>query len=123
MIDPIVITAMARTALGSFQGELAAIPAPALGAAAISAVIDRAGCARYAVDEVTMGCVLAAGLGQAPARQAALGAELPDTVPCTTVNKMCESGMKAIMLAHDALLAGSANIACPRNTRQFTFET
>jgi len=110
MTDPIVIAAAARTPMGAFQGELAGLSAPKLGAAAISAAIARAGVAPDEVDEAIMGCVLPAGLGQAPARQAALGAGLPDSVPCTTVNKMCGSGMKAAMLGHDAILAGSEKI-------------
>ena len=108
MTDPVVIVGAARTPMGSFQGALAAATAPELGAAAIRAAVARAGLAPEAVDEVLMGCVLAAGLGQAPARQAALGAGLPPGAACTTVNKMCGSGMKAAMLAHDLLAAGSA---------------
>jgi acetyl-CoA C-acetyltransferase len=109
--DPVAIVAMARTPVGGFQGALKGIRAPELGAAAIRAALARAGARPEVVDEVLMGCVLPAGLGQAPARQAALGAGLPEAVPCTTVNKMCGSGMKATMLAHDALLAGSARVA------------
>ncbi len=109
--DPIVIVGMARTPMGGFQGYLAGAKAPELGAAAIRAALADAGIAGEDVDEVLMGCVLAAGMGQAPARQAALGAGLPVEVPCTTVNKMCGSGMKTMMLAHDALAAGSAAIA------------
>ena len=109
MADPIVVVGAARTPLGTFQGGLAPATAPELGAAAIRAAVDRAGLAPEAVDEVLMGCVLPAGLGQAPARQAALGAGLPLGAACTTVNKMCGSGMKAAMLGHDALLAGSAD--------------
>ncbi|WP_085318294.1 acetyl-CoA C-acyltransferase [Derxia lacustris] len=108
--DPVVIVAAARTPLGRFQGELAALAAPALGAHAIRAVLDRAGLDPARVDEVLMGCVLPAGQGQAPARQAARGAGLPDAAGATTVNKVCGSGMKATMLAHDLLLAGSAEI-------------
>lgn len=106
--DPIVIVAAARTPMGSFQGELAGSTAPELGAASISAALAQAGLTNDSVDEVFMGCVLPAGLGQAPARQAALGAGLDQSTPCTTINKMCGSGMKAVMLGHDALLAGSA---------------
>lgn len=109
--DPIVIVGAARTPMGAFQGELRSATAPALGSVAIRAALERAGVAADAVDEVTMGCVLPAGLGQAPARQASLGAGLPEAVGCTTVNKMCGAGMKAAMLAHDALVAGSATIA------------
>ncbi len=103
--DPIVIVGMARTAMGSFQGVLSAATAPELGAAAIKAAVSRAGLAATDVSEVLMGCVLPAGQGQAPARQAALGAGLPQSVPATTVNKMCGSGMKTVMLAFDGLHA------------------
>lgn len=109
MTDPIVIVSAARTPLGGFQGELQSLTAPKLGAVAIAAALARAGLAADQVDEVFMGNVLPAGLGQAPARQAALGAGLPEAVPCTTISKVCGSGMKAVMLAHDALLAGSAS--------------
>ena len=108
--DPIVVVGMARTPVGGFQGELAAKSAAQLGAGAISAAIERAGVAAADISEVLMGCVLAAGQGQAPARQAALGAGLPRSVPCSTVNKMCGSGMKTVMMACDALNAGSADI-------------
>lgn len=110
MSDPVVIVSAARTPMGGFQGELAGLSAPQLGAAAIRAAVARAGLAPEQVDEVLMGCVLSAGLGQAPARQAALGAGLPQATPCTTVNKVCGSGMKAVMLGHDLLLAGSARV-------------
>ena len=108
--DPIVITGMARTAMGGFQGELAPLTAPQLGAAAIRAALSRAGVAAEDLDEVIMGCVLAAGQGQAPARQASFGAGVPDSVGCTTINKMCGSGMKAAMLAHDLIAAGSGEV-------------
>ncbi len=108
--DPVVIVGAARTPMGGFQGDLKDLAAPRLGAAAIAAAIARAGVAPEAVQEVIMGCVLPAGLGQAPARQASLGAGLPLAAGCTTVNKMCGSGMKAAMLAHDLLLAGSAEV-------------
>ncbi|MDQ1077810.1 acetyl-CoA C-acyltransferase [Pseudoroseomonas cervicalis] len=108
--DPVVIAAAARTPLGRFQGGLAGVPAPRLGAAALSAVLRRAGLAPEAVEEVLMGCVLPAGLGQAPARQAARAAGLPDATGAATINKVCGSGMKAAMLGHDALLAGSARL-------------
>jgi acetyl-CoA C-acetyltransferase len=101
--DPIVIVAAARTAIGGFQGTFASVTAPALGAAAIEAAVSRAGIPADEVAEVLMGCVLPAGMGQAPARQASRGAGLPDHVPCTTVNKMCGSGMKTVMMAFDAL--------------------
>ena len=108
--DPIVIVAAARTPMGAFQGELKGFAAPELGAAAIRAAVERAKLKPEEVQEVLMGCVLPAGQGQAPARQAALGAGLPLAVGCTTVNKMCGSGMKAAMLAHDSLLSGSVEI-------------
>ena len=109
--DLIVVAGMARTPMGSFQGTLAAMDAPALGAAAIAAALERAGVEGGDVDETVMGCVLQAGQGQAPARQAAIRAGLPDSVGATTVNKMCGSGMKAAIFAHDAIAAGSAGIA------------
>ncbi|HVN94259.1 MAG TPA: acetyl-CoA C-acyltransferase [Terracidiphilus sp.] len=108
--DPIVITGAARTPIGAFQGDLSSLSAPELGAAAIRAALDRARVSPDSVDEVIFGCVLPAGLGQAPARQAALGAGLPASSGAVTINKMCGSGMKAVMLAHDLILAGSANI-------------
>jgi acetyl-CoA C-acetyltransferase len=108
--ESIVIVGMARTAMGGFQGMFASQTASQLGAAAIRAAVERAGVAAEEVDEVIMGCVLPAGQGQAPARQAALGAGLPLAAGCTTINKMCGSGMKAAMLAHDLLLAGSASL-------------
>ncbi|MGQ9367560.1 acetyl-CoA C-acyltransferase [Azospirillum sp. ST 5-10] len=108
--DPVVVLSAARTPLGRFQGELAALPAPVLGARAIAAAVERAGLAPQRIAEVLMGCVLPAGQGQAPARQAARGAGLPDAVGATTVNKVCGSGMKAVMLAHDLIRAGSADI-------------
>src|SRR6266513_1975801 len=98
--DPIVIVAAARTPMGAFQGELKGFTAPELGAAAIRAALERARISPEEVQEVIMGCVLAAGQGQAPARQASLGAGLPLGTGCTTVNKMCGSGMKAAMFAH-----------------------
>ena len=104
--DPIVIVDGARTPMGSFQGTLKDITATALGAVAIEGALKRAGVDGADVDEVIMGCVLPAGLGQAPARQAAHGAGIPWDAGCTTVNKMCGSGMKATMLAHDMLAAG-----------------
>jgi acetyl-CoA C-acetyltransferase len=106
--DPVVIVAAARTPLGRFQGDLASVQAPALGAHVIRAAIERAGLPPERVDEVLFGCVLPAGQGQAPARQAARGAGLPDGTGATTINKVCGSGMKATMLGHDLLLAGSA---------------
>jgi acetyl-CoA C-acetyltransferase len=109
-LDPIVIVAAARTPMGAFQGELTGFAAPELGAAAIRAAVERAKLKPEDVEEVLMGCVLPAGQGQAPARQAALGAGLSLSTGCTTVNKMCGSGMKAAMLAHDALVASSSEI-------------
>src|SRR5210317_1510021 len=103
MSDPIVIVSAARTPMGGFQGSLSAMRAPELGAAAIRAAVERAGIAPEAVEEVIMGCVLPAGVGQAPARQAALGGGLSLSAGCTTINKVCGSGMKATMLAHDLL--------------------
>jgi len=108
--DPIVVVGMARTPMGGFQGDLALKSAAELGSGAIGAALERAGVAPADVSEVLMGCVLAAGQGQAPARQASLGAGLPLSVPCATVNKMCGSGMKTVMMACDALKAGSADI-------------
>ncbi len=108
--DPIVIVGYARTPMGGFQGVFKDLPAPALGTAAIQAAVQRAGISAEAVQEVYMGCVLPAGQGQAPARQASLGAGLPQAAGCTTVNKMCGSGMKAAMLAHDGLLLGNADV-------------
>lgn len=108
--DPIVIVSAARTPLGGFQGALKGVDAPELGAVAIKGALERSGLAAEDIDEALMGCVLPAGLGQAPARQAALGAGLPLAVPCTTVSKVCGSGMKAAMLGHDLIAAGSARI-------------
>jgi len=108
--DPIVIAASVRTPLGRFQGELSPIVAPRLGSTVIKTAVERAGLAPERIDEVLMGCVLPAGQGQAPARQAARGAGLPDATGATTVNKVCGSGMKAVMLGHDLITAGSADI-------------
>ncbi|WMC11111.1 acetyl-CoA C-acyltransferase [Oceanimonas pelagia] len=108
--NQIVIVAAARTPMGGLTGALGNEPAHRLGAVAIGAALARSGVAAGQVDEVVMGCVLPAGQGQAPARQAALAAGLPVSVPCTTVNKMCGSGMKALMLAYDQLMAGSASV-------------
>jgi acetyl-CoA C-acetyltransferase len=110
MNDPIVIVSAARTPMAGFQGEFASLTAPELGSSAIAAALERSGLAASQVDEVLMGCVLPAGLGQAPARQAALGAGLPLATGCTTVNKMCGSGMRAAMFAHDMLAAGSVDV-------------
>ena len=102
------IVAARRTAIGSFQGQFSSLSAPMLGKFAIQGIIESSGISPATVDEVFMGCVLPAGCGQAPARQAALGAGLPYSVPCTTVNKVCGSGMKSVMLANDLICAGSA---------------
>ncbi|MFA7412880.1 MAG: acetyl-CoA C-acyltransferase [Rhizobium sp.] len=109
--DPVVIVGSARTAMGGFQGDLKGSTAPELGAAAIRAALERSGVSPETVEEVVFGCVLPAGQGQAPARQAAIGAGLPFATGASTVNKMCGSGMKAVMLAHDLLCAGSAAVA------------
>jgi acetyl-CoA C-acetyltransferase len=108
--DTIVIVGAKRTPMGAFQGVLSDKPSPVLGAAAIGAALAQAGVPPADVSEVVMGCVLPAGLGQAPARQASLGAGVPTDVPATTINKMCGSGMKAAMLAFDQIRAGSADI-------------
>jgi acetyl-CoA C-acetyltransferase len=108
--DPIVIVSAARTPMGGFQGELKSFAAPELGAAAIRAAVERAKIRPDEVQEVIMGCVLPAGQGQAPARQASIGAGLPLATGCSTVNKMCGSGMKAAMFAHDLLLSGSSEV-------------
>jgi acetyl-CoA C-acetyltransferase len=109
--DPIVILAARRTPVGAFQGAFAQVTAPQLGSVAIKAALADSGVAASQIDEVIMGCVLSAGIGQAPARQAALGGGIPAGVPTTTVNKMCGSGMRAVMLACDQILAGGAKIA------------
>jgi len=109
--DPVVICGYARTPMGAFQGALGGVKATALGAAAVRAAVQRSGLDPDAADQIFMGCVLPAGLGQAPARQAALGAGLSLRVEATTVNKMCGSGMQAAILAHDALAAGSCDVA------------
>jgi acetyl-CoA C-acetyltransferase len=108
--DPVVICSYARTPMGAFQGALSGVKATALGSAAVKAALERAGVSGEDVDQIIMGCVLPAGLGQAPARQAGIGAGLPLHVEASTVNKMCGSGMQAAIMAHDALAAGSADI-------------
>jgi acetyl-CoA C-acetyltransferase len=108
--DPVVIVAAKRTPIGAFQGALGGATAPQLGSAALGAAVASADIDAADIDQVLMGCVLSAGLGQAPARQAALGAGIPTGIPCTTVNKMCGSGMEAIIIAHDMIAAGSASI-------------
>ena len=110
MTDSIVIAAARRTPIGAFQGTLASVTATQLGTVAAKAALADAGLAPDAIDEVIFGCVLPAGLGQAPARQAAVGAGIAVSVPATTVNKMCGSGMKAVMIAADQIRAGSARI-------------
>jgi acetyl-CoA C-acetyltransferase len=109
-MSDVVIVGAKRTAIGSFLGQFTGVPTPTLGTAAIAAALEHAGLGADQVDEVIMGCVLPAGLGQAPARQAALGAGLPTSAGCTTINKVCGSGMKAIMLGHDLIKAGSAKV-------------
>ncbi|MFW9615577.1 acetyl-CoA C-acyltransferase [Aquabacterium sp.] len=109
-IDPVVIVSAARTPMGGFQGALSALTAPELGAQVLAATVARAGIAIDQIDEVLLGCVLTAGLGQAPARQAALHAGLSLNTPCSTVSKVCGSGMKAVMLAHDMLLSDSVQV-------------
>ena len=108
--DSIVIVGMARTPMGGFQGVLKDVTAPVLGSFAIRAALERSGVKAEDIDEVLMGCVLTAGMGQAPARQASIRAGIPDAAGCTTVNKMCGSGMKTTMLAHDSLLAGTNEV-------------
>lgn len=110
-IDPIVIVAASRTPMGGFMGSLSAVTAPELGAVAIKSAVAQANLASDQIDEVVMGCVLPAGLKQAPARQAALGAELALSTVCTTINKVCGSGMKAAMFAYDSLMAGNIDVA------------
>jgi acetyl-CoA C-acetyltransferase len=110
MSESIVIAGLARTPMGGMQGDLSNVSAPVLGETAIRGALKRAGIPPEAVEETIMGCVLPGGLGQAPARQASMGAGIPDSTPCTTVNKMCGSGMKTIMMAHDAIKAGSADV-------------
>ncbi len=106
--NDVVITGMARTPMGSFQGSLSSESAPYLGSIAIKGAIKKAGIKAKDIDDVVMGCVLPAGMGQAPARQAAIAAGIPNTAGATTINKMCGSGMRAAMIAHDQLLAGSS---------------
>ena len=109
-MSDVVIVGAKRTAIGSFLGQFTGVPTPALGTTAIRGALEHAGLAADQVDEVIMGCVLPAGLGQAPARQASRGAGIPDAAGCTTINKVCGSGMKAVMFAHDIIKAGSANV-------------
>ncbi|NRA55623.1 MAG: acetyl-CoA C-acyltransferase [Gammaproteobacteria bacterium] len=109
-LDPIVIVAAARTPMGGFGGCFSSVSAPELGSVAIAQLVVNTGLSNDQIDEVIMGCVLPAGLGQAPARQAALKANLAKSTACTTINKVCGSGMKAVMMAHDFVLAGSAKV-------------
>jgi acetyl-CoA C-acetyltransferase len=109
-MSDIVIVGAKRTAIGSLLGQFTGVPTPTLGATAIAGALEHAGLAPDQVDEVIMGCVLPAGLGQAPARQAAIGAKIPTAAGCTTINKVCGSGMKAVMLGHDLIKAGSASV-------------
>jgi len=109
-LDPVAIVGAARTPMGGLMGDFASLSAPELGSVAIASAVERAGVAKVDIEEVVMGCVLPAGQGQAPARQASRRAGLPDAVGCTTVNKMCGSGMKAAMFAHDMLLAGTNTV-------------
>lgn len=108
--DPIIIASIARTPMGGFQGDFRSLSAPELGAVALKEAVKRAGLAPEDVDEVLMGHVLSAGVGQAPTRQATLGAGFPKSTPCTGISKVCGSGMKAVMFAHDLIAAGSAGI-------------
>ncbi len=109
--DPVVIVSLARTPMGGFMGDLSTVPAWQLGATAIAAAVERAGLEGADVDDVVMGCVLQAGQGQAPARQAAIAAGLAQSAACLSINKMCGSGLKAAMLAHDSLLLGDSKVA------------
>ena len=108
--DPVVIVAAARTAIGHFNGYFASMPSPILASHAITGALSKSGIKLDQIEEVIMGCILPAGLGQAPARQAALKAFLPNNVACTTINKMCGSGMKAVMMAHDTIVANSSKV-------------
>ena len=108
--DPIVIVGAARTPMGGLLGDFAGMPSPQLGSVALEAAVSRGELKPEDIENVVMGCVLPAGLGQAPARQAALGAGMPKSTGCTTINKMCGSGMQAIMFAHDMLAGGSFDV-------------
>ena len=109
MNDVVILSGM-RTPIGSFQGALSSFSGPQLGSIAIKAALAKAGVKPEEIDEVLMGCVLTGGLGQAPARQASLGAGIPNSVPCTTINKVCGSGMKTVMMAAQAIKLGDANV-------------
>ncbi len=117
----VVIVSAARTPIGSFNGTLAQIPATKLGSIAIEAALERAGVNKNDVDEVIMGNVLSAGEGQAPARQAALGAGLPENVTCMTINKVCGSGLKSVMLAAQAIMVGYADVIIAGGARWLSF--
>jgi acetyl-CoA C-acetyltransferase len=110
MSSSVVIVGAKRTAIGSMLGQFTGVPTTTLGATAIKAALDQSGVAPAEVSEVIMGCVLPANLGQAPARQSAIAAGLPKSTGCTTINKVCGSGMKAIMLGNDLIKAGSAGV-------------
>jgi acetyl-CoA C-acetyltransferase len=110
MTEDVFITAARRTPIGAFQGVLAAVPAAQLGVAVVKAVVADSGLAPEGISEVILGCVLQAGVGQGPARQAALGGGIPSSVPTATINKLCGSGMKAIMLGYDQIRAESAGV-------------
>ena len=116
----VVLTGMARTPIGGFQGRLATKSAPELGCSSIQAALDDADIQGADVDEVLMGCVLSAGVGQAPARQAALAAGIPKSVGCTTVNKMCGSGMKTVMLGYDSIVAGTNSVVAAGGMESMT---
>ncbi|WEK29323.1 MAG: acetyl-CoA C-acyltransferase [Candidatus Pseudomonas phytovorans] len=118
--DPIVIVSAVRTPMGGLQGDLKSLTAPQLGTAAIRGAVERAGIDAASVEQVLFGCVLPAGLGQAPARQAALGAGLDKHTTCTTLNKMCGSGMQAAIMAHDLLLAGTADVVAAGGMESMT---
>jgi acetyl-CoA C-acetyltransferase len=120
MTQKVVIASAVRTAIGSFQGALSSISATELGGFAIAEAVRRSGIASDQVDEVFMGNVLSAGLGQAPARQAALGAKLPDSVPCTTINKVCGSGLKSVMMGAQAIALGDASIVAAGGMENMT---
>jgi acetyl-CoA C-acetyltransferase len=110
MTDPIIISSYVRTPIGGFQGGLSSVTATELGAIAVRAAVERSGCPLHVIDRIYMGCVLPAGLGQAPARQAALSASLPESIEATTINKMCGSGMQATIMAAEALASGGAYV-------------
>jgi acetyl-CoA C-acetyltransferase len=120
MSDSVVVVAAKRTPIGAFQGQFSSLTSPQLGAAAIAAAVEESAVDGRDFSEAIVGCVLPAGVGQAPARQAVLAAGLPNSLPCTTVNKVCGSGMKAVMLAHDQILAGVADVAIAAGMESMT---